>query len=294
LAYQQARKQFIKGGINRILLATDGDFNVGVTSFDKLKEMVEENRKSGVSLTTLGFGTNNYNEHLMEQIADAGNGTYSYIDSLMEGKKVLVNEMTSTLATIAKDVKIQIEFNPEAVSEYRLIGYENRMLKREDFNNDKVDAGEIGAGHTVTALYELTLAGKKGSVDPLRYKQKNKRKKAAPVSEAVSDELAFIKLRYKQPDGDKSELMEYPIRRSSLQSFDNVDSDFRLATAVAGFGQLLRGSADLGSWHYKDARTMAANFQPGEDEFGYRAELVGLIDLADALAAGQGRPASAK
>ncbi|MDR0564436.1 MAG: VWA domain-containing protein [Azoarcus sp.] len=285
LAYQQAREHFIEGGINRILLATDGDFNVGVTNFDKLKEMIEEKRKSGVSFTTLGFGTGNYNEQLMEQLADAGNGAYSYIDSLMEGKKVLVNEMTSTLATIAKDVKIQVEFNPAAVSEYRLIGYENRMLKREDFNNDKIDAGEIGAGHTVTALYELTLAGKKGALEPLRY-QKN----TANVPGATGNELAFVKLRYKQPDGDSSTLMEIPVFRSALKSVNEGDSDFRLATAVAGFGQLLRGKADLGSWGYQDARTLAASFTAGEDEFGYRAELVKLIDLADALAAGQGRP----
>ena len=281
LAYQQARKHFVKGGINRILLATDGDFNVGVTDFGQLKEMIEEKRKSGVSFTTLGFGTGNYNEQLMEQLADAGNGAYSYIDSLMEGKKVLVNEMTSTLATIAKDVKIQIEFNPAYVSEYRLIGYENRMLKREDFNNDKVDAGEIGAGHTVTALYELTLKGKKGTLEPLRYQQE----KAASSPDAASGELAFVKLRYKQPDGDLSTLIEYPVSGSVLKSAREADSDFRLAAAVAGFGQLLRGKADLGSWSYKDARALAAD--SGDDEYGYRAELVKLIELADALAPGR-------
>jgi Ca-activated chloride channel family protein len=280
LAYQQAREYFIKGGINRILLATDGDFNVGVTDFDQLKKMIEEKRKSGVSFTTLGFGTGNYNDQLMEQLADAGNGAYSYIDSLMEGKKVLVNEMSSTLATIAKDVKIQIEFNPAFVSEYRLIGYENRMLKREDFNNDKIDAGEIGAGHTVTALYELTLAGRKGTLEPLRYQQE----KAAPVSVATSGELAFVKLRYKRPDGDKSILVEYPVSSTVLNSASEADSDFRLAAAVAGFGQLLRGKADTGSWSYKDARALAADFRSSEDEYGYRAELVKLIELADALA----------
>jgi Ca-activated chloride channel homolog len=162
LAYQMARQGFIKGGINRILLATDGDFNVGVTSIDALKERVEKEREAGVSLSTLGFGTGNYNDALMEQVADIGNGNYHYIDNLNEGQKVLVDEMSSTLATVAKDVKIQVEFNPEQVKEYRLIGYENRQLKREDFNNDKVDAGDIGAGHTVTALYEVTFVGKAG------------------------------------------------------------------------------------------------------------------------------------
>jgi Ca-activated chloride channel family protein len=278
LAYQQARENFIKNGINRILLATDGDFNVGITDFDQLKQMIGEKRKSGISFTTLGFGTGNYNEHLMEQLADTGNGAYSYIDSLMEGKKVLVNEMTSTLATIAKDVKIQVEFNPAWVSEYRLIGYENRVLRREDFNNDKVDAGDIGAGHTVTALYELTLAGEKGAIDPLRYQQEK------PTPAAVEkEELAFVKLRYKKPDGDTSTLVEYPVRRSALKSLKETDDDFRLATAVAGFGQLLRGTANLGTWNYGDARALAAA-QTGGDEYGYRAELVKLIDLADALA----------
>jgi Ca-activated chloride channel family protein len=289
LAYQQARENFIKGGINRILLATDGDFNVGVTDFDQLKRMIEEKRKSGVFFTTLGFGTGNYNEHLMEQLADAGNGAYSYIDSLMEGKKVLVNEMTSTLATIAKDVKIQIEFNPAWVSEYRLIGYENRMLRREDFNNDKVDAGDIGAGHAVTALYELTLAGEKGAVDPLRYRQERQEKTVPAAVE--KEELAFVKLRYKKPDGDTSALVEYPVLRSAQKPLKEADDDFRLAAAVAGFGQLLRGTADLGAWNYKDARALAADFnaasregRAGGDEYGHRAELVKLIDLADALA----------
>jgi Ca-activated chloride channel family protein len=274
LAYRQAREHFIDGGINRILLATDGDFNVGVTDFDQLKRMIEEKRKSGVSFTTLGFGTGNYNEHMMEQLADAGNGAYSYIDSLMEGKKVLVNEMTSTLATIARDVKIQIEFNPARVKEYRLIGYENRLLRREDFNNDKVDAGEIGAGHAVTAIYELTPAGRKGALDPLRYQ-------TAGDPPPASDELAFVKLRYKEADKDRSVLVETPVSGEASPSIEAADDDFRLAAAVAGFGQLLRGRADLGSWTYADARTLAATVK--NDEYGYGAELVKLIDLAGAL-----------
>uniref|UniRef100_UPI0035670A14 vWA domain-containing protein n=1 Tax=Pseudomonas sp. TaxID=306 RepID=UPI0035670A14 len=171
LAYQQAQQGFIKGGINRILLATDGDFNVGISDFETLKQLAADKRKSGVSLTTLGFGTGNYNERLMEQLADAGDGNYAYIDNLREARKVLVDQLGSTLATVAKDVKIQVEFNPAQVSEYRLLGYENRALKREDFSNDKVDAGEIGAGHTVTALYEIVPVGNKGWLEPLRYQQ---------------------------------------------------------------------------------------------------------------------------
>jgi Ca-activated chloride channel family protein len=186
--------------------------------------------------------------------------------------------MTSTLATIAKDVKIQVEFNPARVKEYRLIGYENRMLKREDFNNDKVDAGDIGAGHTDTALYELTLVGQKGALEPLRYQQEKS------ASGAQSDELAFIKLRYKKPDENDSTLVEYPVSRSTLKPIKEADSDFRLATAVAGFGQLLRGTANLGAWRYKDAQALAADFAASDDAYGYRAELVKLIDLADALA----------
>ncbi|MDR2689822.1 MAG: VWA domain-containing protein [Azoarcus sp.] len=286
LAYQEARKNFIRGGINRILLATDGDFNVGITDFDQLKQMIETERKNGVSFSTLGFGTGNYNEHLMEQLADAGNGAYSYIDSLMEGKKVLVNEMTSTLATIAKDVKIQIEFNPARVSEYRLIGYENRQLRREDFNNDKVDAGDIGAGHTVTALYELTLAGQKGAIDPLRYQPQ-----AKPRDEAAnSGELAFVKLRYKAPDGEQSTLIERKITHEASTSIDQADEDFRLAAAVAGFGQLLRGNADLGTWRYRDARALARNrgTHAADDALtDYRGELVKLIELAEALSGRQ-------
>jgi Ca-activated chloride channel family protein len=277
LAYREARANFIPGGINRILLATDGDFNVGVTDFGELKKMVEEKRKSGVSLSTLGFGAGNYNEHLMEQLADVGNGAYSYIDSLMEGHKVLVNEATSTLATIARDVKIQIEFNPAAVREYRLIGYENRLLAREDFNNDKVDAGDIGAGHTVTALYELTPAGRKGAVDPLRYGED----KANPDAKNT-DELAYIKLRYKKPDADTSQLIEQAITRQSLRPLDAASSEFRFAVAVAGFGQLLRDNAHTGAWRYEDARRLAAS-AVGEDPYGYRAEFLKLVALAESL-----------
>lgn len=276
LAYQMAQQGFIKGGINRILLATDGDFNVGITNFERLKQMVVEKRKGGVSLSTLGFGVDNYNEKLMEQLADSGNGAYSYIDNLMEGHKVLVNEMTSTLATIAQDVKIQVEFNPGTVKEYRLIGYENRMLKREDFNNDKVDAGDIGAGHTVTAIYELTLAGGKGLVDPLRYQ-------STQMTESSSNELAFVKLRYKEPGESASKLINFPVQRNAIKPITRTSNEFRFATAVAGFGQILRGGKYTGQWSYDDARELAAS-SLGRDRFGYRGEFLRLIDLAKAHA----------
>ena len=277
LAYSAAQQGFIKNGINRILLATDGDFNVGISDTAQLKSMIEEKRKSGISLSTLGFGTGNYNEAMMEQIADVGDGAYSYIDNLMEGHKVLVNEMTSTLATIARDVKVQIEFNPAVVKEYRQIGYENRQLNREDFNNDKVDAGDIGAGHTVTALYQLTLVGSQGSIDPLRYK------KAAKAHDALDGELGFLRLRYKPLQANTSELIEVPLQRSAIKSFPAASNEFRFATAVAGYGQLLRGGKYTGNWSYADARQLAAG-SLGKDSFGYRGEFLRMIDLTQALA----------
>ena len=216
-AYQLARSTFVKGGINRVVLATDGDFNVGTVNFEALVDMAERERESGVALTTLGFGTGNYNDQLMERLADAGNGNYAYIDTLSEARKVLVSQLNSTLFTIAKDVKIQVEFNPAEVLEYRLIGYENRMLAREDFNNDKVDAGEIGAGHRVTALYEVVPVGAKGRVDPLRYG-------AISATAAGKGELANVRLRYKKPDADTSQLLEYPIRRNSVVAADKLSA----------------------------------------------------------------------
>lgn len=285
LAYRVAGEGFIKGGINRILLATDGDFNVGVTDFRQLKAMVEERRKSGVSLSTLGVGSGNYNEHLMEQLADAGNGAYSYLDSLMEGHKVLVNEMTSTLATIAQDVKVQVEFNPAAVQEYRLIGYENRALKREDFKNDQVDAGDIGAGHTVTALYELTPVGAAASVDSLRYGQPPARTAVSPGGK----ELAFVKLRYKLPGEATSRPMEVAVSATPLQPIRNASTDFRFATAVASFGELLRGGKYLGRWRIQDARELASEAR-GTDRFGHRGEFLRLADLAASLATRKAEP----
>ncbi len=280
LAYAMAEQAYIKGGINRVLLATDGDFNVGTVSFEALKNLVEEKRKTGISLTTLGFGGGNYNDHLMEQLADAGNGNYAYIDTLNEANKVLVSEMSSTLQTIAKDVKIQIEFNPATVAEYRLIGYENRALKREDFNNDKVDAGDIGAGHTVTALYELTLAGAAGSrMDPLRYNSD------ARDTKANKDEIALLRLRYKLPESDSSKLLEQPIRIAEIKEAGQMSVDFRFASAVAGFGQLLRGGRYTERFGYDQVLALAQDAR-GKDVFGYRGEFVSLVNLAKTLDGG--------
>jgi Ca-activated chloride channel family protein len=277
-----AEDAFVPGGINRVLLATDGDFNVGTTSFEALKDLVEEKRKTGISLTTLGFGTGNYNDHLMEQLADAGNGNYAYIDTLNEARKVLVDQMSATLQTIAKDVKIQIEFNPATVSEYRLIGYENRALAREDFNNDRVDAGEIGAGHTVTALYEITLAGSGGErVDPLRYRS------AADASPGHGAEIAFLRLRYKAPDGEVSKLIERPIALRDLErDLQQTSERYRFAAAVAGFGQLLRGGKYTEQFGYAEVLDLARSAR-GADPFRYRGEFVQLVQVAQALYGGE-------
>src|SRR5690606_3493292 len=252
-AYALAEAHFVEGGINRVLLATDGDFNVGLSDVDALKRLIEAKRRSGISLTTLGFGTGNYNDHLMEQLADIGNGNYAYIDSIHEARKVLVEELGATLQTVASDVKIQIEFNPAQVAEYRLVGYENRVLANEDFNNDKVDAGEIGAGHSVTALYELTLVGSDARmVDPLRYVQ------PAEVVLEASEELAFLKLRYKRPGSERSELIERPLAREQLVAeVGETSNNFRFAAAVAGFGQLLRGNVASGDFGWNEVLSLA-------------------------------------
>lgn len=279
LAYKMAQQGYIKNGINRVMLATDGDFNVGTVSFEQLKDMVEQRRKTGIALSTLGFGTGNYNDHLMEQLADAGNGNYSYIDSLAEAQRALVHSRAATLQTIAKDVKIQVEFNPAVVAEYRLVGYENRALKREDFNNDKIDAGEIGAGHRVTALYEIALVGGAGlRNDALRY---DSAKPAAPAT----NELAFLRLRYKAPDGDTSKLIERPILRSEIQpSLAATSTDYRFAAAVAGFGQLLRGGRYTERYGYAEVADLARNAR-GADDQGWRGEFVQLVELARGLSA---------
>ena len=272
LAYQMARAGFIEKGINRILLATDGDFNVGVSDFDSLKQMAVDQRKSGVSLTTLGFGVDNYNEHLMEQLADAGDGNYAYIDNLREARKVLVDQLSSTLAIVARDVKLQVEFNPAQVSEYRLLGYENRALKREDFNNDKVDAGEIGAGHTVTALYEIVPKGEKGWLEPLRYA-------AAPAAENTSAELAMLRVRFKPAAGGASQLIERPIRNETTPP----SADLRFAAAVAAFAQQLKGDGRYtGNMSLKDTAALARSAR-GDDPFGLRNEFVQLVEVAQSL-----------
>ncbi|WP_124349016.1 vWA domain-containing protein [Pseudomonas chlororaphis] len=281
LAYQMARQGFIKNGINRILLATDGDFNVGISDFDRLKQMAVEQRKSGVSLTTLGFGVDNYNERLMEQLADAGDGNYAYIDNLREARKVLVDQLGSTLAVVAKDVKLQVEFNPAQVSEYRLLGYENRALKREDFNNDKVDAGEIGAGHTVTALYEIVPRGEQGWLEPLRYGQAQAR--ASSESSIKNDELAMLRVRYQAPQGGSSRLIERPILASQQHGkLIQASDDLRFAAAVAAFAQQLKDARYTGDFGLKDTVALARGAR-GEDRFGLRGEFVQLVELAQSL-----------
>jgi Ca-activated chloride channel family protein len=278
-AYQLAHDHFVKNGINRVVLATDGDFNVGVVNFESLLDMAKRERTSGVALTTLGFGEGNYNDQLMEQLADAGNGNYAYVDTLNEARKVLVSELSSTLFTIAKDVKIQVEFNPATVKEYRLIGYENRALAREDFNNDKVDAGEIGAGHRVTALYEIIPANSKGLVDSLRYGSATSTDKAAR-----GDEFALLRLRYKQPDADSSKLLEYPIKTNAVVAKDQMSTDLRFAASVAAFGQLLRGGRYVDQFSYADVIKLA-NSGAGEDVDGYRHEFMSLVKLANEISA---------
>jgi Ca-activated chloride channel homolog len=279
-AYQLAHQGHMKGAINRVVLATDGDFNVGIVNFEDLVDLAERERTSGVALTTLGFGTGNYNDQLLERLADAGNGNYAYVDTLSEARKVLVSELSSTLFTIAKDVKIQIEFNPAEVLEYRLIGYENRMLAREDFNNDKVDAGEIGAGHRVTALYEIVPAGRKGRIDPLRYGALSK------DETTNKGELANLRLRYKQPNADESKLLEYPILKSSIVATEKTSPDFRFAASVAAFGQMLRGGKYTSDFDFEDVQTLAKSAL-SKDEEGYRREFVSLVKLAQSLTPAQ-------
>ncbi len=277
LAYQLAQQAFIDEGVNRVVLATDGDFNVGLVDHDALIELIERKREEGIALTTLGFGDGNYNDHLMEQLADAGNGNYAYIDNINEARKVLVDEVDATMQMIAKDVKIQVEFNPNTVAEYRLLGYENRQLADEDFNNDKVDAGDIGAGHTVTALYELTLKGSQALYnDKLRYA------KSGTEGGELGNELAHVKLRFKQPDSDKSQLISQVVTKEQVVNFDDQHDDFRFAVAVAGFAQLMKNSKFTQGLDYQWV-VDAANKARGYDEFGYRSEFVKLVRSADAL-----------
>ena len=280
LAYKTAKESFIKNGNNRIVLATDGDFNVGASSDDELVRMIEEERKSGVFLSVLGYGMGNYKDNKMQQLADKGNGNHSYIDNINEARKVLVNEFGSTLFTIAKDVKIQIEFNPSKVQAYRLVGYENRMLASEDFNDDNKDAGELGSGHTVTALYEIIPVGVKDnftkSVDPLKYQSNDKK----VVSN--TDEIMTIKLRYKKPDEDVSKLINHPVMDNHT-GVENTSDNFRFSAAVAEFGLMLRTSEYKQQSSYSQVVSLAKGAK-GSDDNGYRAEFIRLVQAATSLA----------
>jgi Ca-activated chloride channel homolog len=272
LAYATAKAHFIRGGVNRVIMATDGDFNVGISSQEGIEAIVKRNRDAGITLTTLGFGQGNYNEALMEKVADIGNGNYAYIDSALEAQKVLDEEMAATLFTIAKDVKIQIEFNPALVSQYRLIGYENRLLAEEDFNNDKVDAGDIGAGHQVTALYEVVPLGGKGWLPDRRYEAN----RVAAKPSGSASELAWLKLRYKLPDGDTSRLIEQPVPVAMMTGATAPRGDMAFAVAVAAYGQRLRGDKYLGDFTMADIRRLAG------DQRGYLREEFGkLTSLAE-------------
>ena len=272
-AYNLAEANLDPNGVNRVILATDGDFNVGITNQDELKGYIERERGKGVFLSVLGFGMGNYNDALMQTLAQNGNGTAAYIDTLNEARKTLVEEASSTLFPIAKDVKIQVEFNPAAVSEYRLIGYESRLLNRDDFNNDKVDAGDVGSGQSVTALYEVVPVGGPQAIDDLRY--------GKPTAQrAASNELGFVKIRYKLPKSDTSRLISTPIdARSEVRRFEDAPQDARFAIGVAAFAELLRGGKYSGSMSYDDVLRIALAAR-GKDEFGYRSEFIQLVRAA--------------
>lgn len=274
-AYRLAETNFDKQAVNRVILATDGDFNVGLTDQSALKGLIERKRDKGIFLSILGVGQGNYNDAVMQTLAQHGNGTAAYVDNLNEARKVLVEEASSTLFPIARDVKIQIEWNPARVSEYRLIGYETRTLRREDFNNDKVDAGDVGSGHRVTAIYEITPVGaEKKLVDDLRYA------KSAKAPEASGGELGFLKLRYKLPEEDTSRLMTQPITDAqATEKLASASDDVRFSIAVAAFGQLMKGAPYLGKFDYTDVVELAQAAK-GDDRFGYRAEFVNLARLA--------------
>ncbi|MEC7703382.1 MAG: VWA domain-containing protein, partial [Pseudomonadota bacterium] len=303
LAYQLAEQNFDENAVNRVILATDGDFNVGIQNRDELQDFVERKREKGVFLSVLGFGNGNYNDHMMQSLAQNGNGVATYIDNLNEARKVLVEEATSTLFPIAKDVKIQIEFNPAQVSEYRLVGYETRALNREDFNNDAVDAGDIGAGHSVTAIYEYTPVGAQKMVDDLRYGTADNSEQKYNLdnihNKANFDaEIAFLKIRYKLPNEDVSNLITTPIindykflqdcRENTQCLVPSAPDDVQFATAVAGFGQLLKGSKYVGHMTYDRVIDLAQSGK-GDDLFGYRSEFIQLVRLAKSASAMQPR-----
>ncbi len=280
-AYQLARAHFVKDGINRVILATDGDFNVGVTSQGELTRLIENKRKSGVYLSVLGFGMGNYKDHTLEQLADKGNGNYAYIDTLKEAEKVLVKQLGQTLVTVARDVKIQVEFNPKKVRAYRLIGYENRKLADRDFNDDTKDAGDIGAGHTVTAMYELIPVSETAplslpSVDSLRYQQ------SRPLrAQADGNELYTLKLRYKHPEETRSRRLTFPIP-ADVHELNHASGDFRFAAAVVGVGMLLRKSAWAKGTTLEEMKRLARN-SAGNDPNGYRKEFIELISKVQKL-----------
>jgi Ca-activated chloride channel family protein len=280
LAYALAKENFVTDGNNRVILATDGDFNVGESSNASMERLIEDKRQDGVFLTVLGYGMGNYKDSKMETLADKGNGNYAYIDNILEAQKVLVNEFGGTLFTIAKDVKIQVEFNPTKVQAYRLIGYENRHLKDEDFNNDKKDAGEIGSGHAVTALYEIIPVGVESEffkLDELKY-QKSILEKSA----ATSKELLTVKIRYKAPDGEVSKLISRPLQDNVLNE-ERTSENFRWSAAVAGFGMLLRKSEFIGAYSFEDALVLAESSR-GKDERGYRIEFINMMKSMGVLA----------
>jgi len=274
LAYKTAQANFIKGGNNRVILATDGDFNIGMSSDASMEELIVKKRETGIFLTCLGFGTGNFKDSKMETLADKGNGNYAYIDNLLEAKKVLVSEMGATLLTIAKDVKIQVEFNPNVIESYRLVGYENRLLNNEDFNDDTKDAGEIGAGHSVTAMYEVVLKGEgdatnKPDVDPLKYQTSDNKTE-------FGDEMLTVKFRYKAPDGDKSKLIERTLA-NKITADKSLSNNFNFAAAVAQYGMLLRDSEHKGNSTFDDVLSLAAKSK-GKDKNGYRAEFLRIVD----------------
>jgi Ca-activated chloride channel family protein len=280
LAYSLAEQNFRQNAVNRVIIATDGDFNVGINNPDQLQDFIERKRDTGIYLSVFGFGGGNYNDALMQRLAQNGNGVATYIDTLAEARRVLRDEMASNMFTIANDVKIQVEFNPARVAEYRLIGYETRMLRREDFNNDAVDAGEIGAGHSVTAIYEITPVGGPTFTEPLRYQNER------PAAPSTANELAFLRIRYKLPGNDTSRLIERPITNAdAVSNIARANESARFATAVAGYGQLLRGDPYLArDYDFDDVVALAQNAR-GTDEFGWRAEFIQLARAASSAAA---------
>ena len=283
-AYALAERHFDRNAVNRIILATDGDFNVGITDPKALERFITEKRKMGIYLSIFGVGLGNLNDALMQRLAQAGNGNAAYIDSLLEARKAMSEELASTLFPIADDVKVQVEFNPGRVAAYRLIGYETRMLRREDFRDDKVDAGDIGAGHSVTAIYEIVPVGaKEPRIDPLRYQ--NERRAAAAMAAKHGDEYAFVKLRYKLPGETASRLIEQPVRATGIYSaLDNVPDEQRFSVAVAAFAQRLRGESAVEGYSYGSIAALA-NAARGPDPEGYRAEFIRLVRMAETMGA---------